>query len=168
MSEKKSDKKQLEERVLEVSRQMLKGYQNKKICQNMSVEWDVSERQINRYISNAYTMWHKEYQKRLKSGLDYHMAIRMKLYEEAYKGKTIKETRLEKSKYITTEKSVDQDFRLCLEIAKDIAKLEGLYIEKQKIYKDVEGELKILNAKQKLIDKINNIASRGTESEDTE
>jgi len=60
----------------------------------------------------------------------------MKLYEEAYKGKTIKETRLEKGKYITTEKSVDQDFRLCLEIAKDIAKLEGLYVEKY------EGKIK--------------------------
>ena len=168
MPEKKSDKQEVDERVLEVSRQMLRGVQSKIICRNMSVEWELSTRQIERYISSAYKMWHKEYQKRLKSGLDYHMAIRMKLYEEAYKGKTIKETRFEKGKYITTEKSVDQDFRLCLEVAKDIAKLEGLYVEKHKEYKDVEGELKILNAKQKLMDKINNITSKGTESEDTE
>ena len=136
MPKKEANKQQLEERVLEVSKQLLRGIPSKRICQLMSVKWEVSERQINRYISKAYTMWHKEYQKRLKSGLDYHMAIRMKLYEEAYKGKTIKETRLEKGKYITTEKSVDQDFRLCLEIAKDIAKLEGLYVDKY------EGKIK--------------------------
>ncbi len=129
MSE-KSDKKQLEERVLEVSRQMLRGYPNKKICQNMSTKWDVSERQINRYVASAYAMWHAEYKKRLKAGLDYHMAMRMKLYEEAYKGKTVKISKLVKGNLVTTERTEDQDFRLCLEIAKDIAKLEGLYVEK--------------------------------------
>ena len=142
MPKKEANKQQLEERVLEVSKQLLRGIPSKRICQLMSVKWEVSERQINRYISKAYTMWHKEYQKRLKSGLDYHMAIRMKLYEEAYKGKTIKETRLEKGKYIITEKFVDQDFRLCLEIAKDIAKLEGLYVEKHDV--NVKGEHRII------------------------
>ena len=166
MSE-KSDKKQLEERVLEVSRQMLRGYTNKKICQNMSAEWDVSERQINRYIASAYSMWHKEYKKRLKAGLDYHMAMRMKLYEEAYKGKTVKMTKVVKGQMVTTERTEDQDFRLCLEIAKDIAKLEGLYVEKHKEYKDVEGELKILDARQKLADRINNIATHRGEDETT-
>jgi len=129
MSE-KSDKKQLEERILEVSRQMLRGYTNKKIVQDSSLKWDVSERQIRKYITKAYAMWHAEYKKRLKAGLDYHMAMRMKLYEEAYKGKTIKITKLIKGNLITTERTDDQDFRLCLEIAKDIAKLEGLYVER--------------------------------------
>jgi len=138
----KSDKKQLEERILEVSRRMLSGWTSKKIVQYSSEKWGISGRQVEKYIAKAYIMWHKEYQKRLKSGLDYHMAIRMKLYEEAYKGKTIKETRLEKGKYITTEKSVDQDFRLCLEIAKDIAKLEGLYVEKHDV--NVKGEHRII------------------------
>ena len=163
----KSDKKQLEERILEVSRQMLRGYQNKNICQNMSIKWDVSERQINRYISSAYRMWHAEYKKRLKAGLDYHMAMRMKLYEEAYKGKTIKITKLVKGNMVTTERTEDQDFRLCLEIAKDIAKLEGLYVEKHKEYKDVEGELKILDARQKLADRINRIATHRREDRTT-
>ncbi len=129
MSE-KSDNKQFEERILEVSRQMLRGYSNKKIVQDSSVKWNVSERQIRKYITKAYTMWHTEYKKRLKAGLDYHMAMRMKLYEEAYKGKTIKITKVVKGAMVTTERTEDQDFRLCLEIAKDIAKLEGLYVEK--------------------------------------
>ena len=130
----KSDKQQLDERVLEVSRQMLRGYQNKSICQNMSVEWDVSERQINRYIKKAYGMWYKEYKKKLKAGLAYHMAIRMKLYEEAYKGNRIKITKIKKGEKVTIERVENQDFRLCLEIAKDIAKLEGIYpAEKHKV-----------------------------------
>ncbi|MBA7537762.1 hypothetical protein ES705_30031 [subsurface metagenome] len=78
-------------------------------------------------------MWHKEYEKRLKAGLNFHMAIRMQLYEEAYKGKTIKITKVVKGNVVTMEKTEDQDFRLCLEIAKDIAKLEGLYIERQEV-----------------------------------
>ena len=163
----KSDKKQLEERVLEVSRLLLSGNSNKKIVQDSSLKWDISERQVRKYIAKAYTLWHKEYQKRLKSGLDYHMAIRMKLYEEAYKGRAIKETKYEKGRPVTTEKLVDQDFRLCLEVAKDIAKLEGLYVEKHKEYKDVEGEIEILNAKQKLIDKVNSIIARTGEDKTT-
>ena len=129
MSE-KSDKKQLEERILEVSRQMLRGYPTKKIVHDSSLKWDISERQVKKYISKAYSMWHAEYKKRLKAGLDYHMAMRMKLYEEAYKGKTIKMTKLVKGNMVTMERTEDQDFRLCLEIAKDIAKLEGLYVER--------------------------------------
>lgn len=126
----KSDKKQLEERVLEVSRRMLSGWTNKKIVQDGSVKWNISDRQVRKYITKAYSMWRAEYKKRLKAGLDYHMAIRMKLYEEAYKGKTIKITKVVKGNMVTMEKTEDQDFRLCLEIAKDIAKLEGLYVEK--------------------------------------
>jgi len=166
MSE-KSDKKQLEERILEVSRQMLRGYPTKKIVQDSTLKWGISERQVRKYIAKAYGMWHAEYKKRLKAGLDYHMAIRMKLYEEAYKGKTIKITKLMKGNLVTTEKTEDQDFRLCLEIAKDIAKLEGLYVEKHKEYKDVEGELKILDARQKFIDKVNSIIARTGEDKTT-
>lgn len=162
MSE-KSDKKQLEERILEVSRMMLSGIKNKNICQNMSVKWNLSTRQINRYISGAYSMWHKEYQKRLKAGLNYHMAIRMQLYEEAYKGKVEKETKLEKGKFVTIERLTSQDFRLCLEIAKDIAKLEGLYVEKHDV--NLKGELKVTDARQKLIDKVNKIIARTEEDE---
>jgi len=128
------NKQQIDERVLEISKQMLEGVTSKDICHNMSAKWHVSIRQINRYISKAYAMWHKEYEKRLKAGLDYHMAIRMKLYEEAYKGKIIKITKIVKGQKITYERIDDQDFRLCLEIAKDIAKLEGIYpAEKHKI-----------------------------------
>ena len=163
----KSDKQQVDERVLEISRQMLRGYSNKKICQNMSIKWNVSERQVNRYVAEAYSMWHEEYKKRLKAGLDYHMAIRIKLYEEAYKGKTIKITKLTKGQMVTTESTEDQDFRLCLEIAKDIAKLEGLYVEKSKNLIDVEGELKIIDARQKFADKIASIANRTGKNETT-
>ena len=134
MAEKEANKQEVEKRVLEISKMLLKGNSNKKICQMMSVEWGVSIRQVNRYISKAYKMWHKEYKKRLKAGLDYHMAVRMKLYEEAYKGNRIKITKIIKGQKMTIERVENQDFRLCLEIAKDIAKLEGIYpAEKHKI-----------------------------------
>lgn len=131
MPEKEVNKQELEERVLIISRKMLSGIPTKKICHLMSLEWGVSERQIKRYIAKSYTMWRREYGRRLRSGLNYHMAIRMGLYEEAYKGKTIKITKPIKGGVVTIEKTEDQDFHLCLEIAKDIARLEGLYIERK-------------------------------------
>jgi hypothetical protein len=154
----KSDKQQLEERILEVSRMMLSGIKNKKIVQDGSLKWNISDRQVRKYITKAYAMWHEEYQKRLKAGLNYHMAIRMQLYEEAYKGSLVKETKLEKGKFVSIERMVGQDFRLCLEIAKDIAKLEGLYVEKHDV--KFEGELKITDARKKFVDKVNNIIAR--------
>ena len=129
MSE-KSNQQQLNERVLEVSRLMLMGWTSKKIVQYSAENWNVEERQTRKYIAKAYTMWHAEYKKRLKAGLDYHMAMRIKLYEEAYKGKVVKVTKFVKGQMVTIERIEDQDFRLCLEIAKDIAKLEGLYVER--------------------------------------
>ena len=164
MSE-KSDKREFEKRILEVSRRMLSGWSNKKIIQYSAETWGIEERQTRKYISSAYSMWHKEYKKRLKAGLDYHMAMRMKLYEEAYKGKTIKVTKVVKGNMVTTEKTEDQDFRLCLEIAKDIAKLEGLYVEKHDV--NLKGELKITDARQKFVDRINRIVARTREDKTT-
>ena len=164
MSE-KSNQKQLDERILEVSRLMLRGHTTKKIVHDSSLKWNISERQVKKYIAKAYSMWHKEYKKRLKAGLDYHMAMRMKLYEEAYKGKIIKITKLIKGNRVTMERTEGQDFRLCLEIAKDIAKLEGLYVEK--FEGQFKGELKITDARQKFIDRINHIIARTGKKETT-
>jgi len=73
---------------------------------------------------------------------------------------------------------VIQDFKkneiLDVENVKDLEKVINSYEKLCKLdllmmgESTERGELKILNAKQKLIDKINNIASRGTEEEDTE
>ena len=73
---------------------------------------------------------------------------------------------------------VIQDFKkneiLDVENVKDLEKVINSYEKLCKLdllmmgESTERGELKILDAKQKLIDKINHIATRGTESEDTE
>jgi len=73
---------------------------------------------------------------------------------------------------------VIQDFKkneiLDVENVKDLEKVINSYEKLCKLdllmmgESTERGELKILNAKQKLMDKINNITSKGTESEDTE
>lgn len=83
------------------------------ICQNMSLEWNVSERQVNRYIRRCYDLWHKDFEKRRKRNLDYQLAKRTDLYKKSYD---------------------EKDWKVCLEIAKDEAKIMDIYpTEKYKV-----------------------------------
>ena len=57
------------------------------ICQNVSLKWDVSERQVQRYIRRCYTSWHKDFQKKKEANIYYHLAKRADLYKQAYNKK---------------------------------------------------------------------------------
>ena len=136
-----ANKREIEERIAIVSKQVLNGLTTQEICRNASEKWDISKRQVERYIRRCYNLWHKDFEKKRKRNLDYHFAKRRDLYKQAYNKK---------------------QWNICLEIVKDEAKLTGIYPSEKHDVK-VEGELKVTNAKQKLINKINNIAKRGEE-----
>jgi len=107
-----SNKLEIEDRILEVSRMLLSGLFPREICLYVSQKWDISDRQIKRYIRRCYTLWHQDFQKKRKAGLDYHLAKREVLYDKNFKR---------------------GDYNACLEIAKDEARLEGLYVERKEV-----------------------------------
>ena len=102
----RSNKAEIEERVLYISRLLLEGKSTKEICRIASEKWKISRRQIERYIASAYKNWYKEFEKRRRTILEYHVALRMNLYRISYEQK---------------------NYPICLQILKDLAKLEGLY-----------------------------------------
>jgi len=102
----RSNKAEIEDRVLYISQLLLEGKRTKEICRIASEKWKISRRQVERYITSSYKNLHKEFEKRRKRILDYHIALRMNLYRIAYEQK---------------------NYPICLQILKDLARLEGLY-----------------------------------------
>lgn len=102
----KTNKLEIEERILYISQLLLEGKRTKEICRIASEKWIISRRQVERYITSSYKLWHKEFKNKTKIILDYHIALRMNLYRIAYE---------------------KENYRNCLEMLKDLAKLEGLY-----------------------------------------
>ena len=102
----RTNKIEIGERVLCISQLLLEGKRTKEICRIASEKWKISRRQIERYIASAYKNWSKEFEKRRRTILEYHVALRMNLYRISYEQK---------------------NYPICLQILKDLAKLEGLY-----------------------------------------
>ncbi len=102
----RSNKAEIEDRVLYISQLLLEGKRTKEICRIASEKWKISRRQVERYIASAYKNWYKEFEKRRRTILEYHVALRMNLYRISYEQK---------------------NYPICLQILKDLAKLEGLY-----------------------------------------
>ena len=102
----RTNKIEIGERVLCISQLLLEGKRTKEICRIASEKWKISRRQVERYITSAYKNWYKEFAKRRRTILEYHLALRMNLYRIAYE---------------------QENYRFCLTTLKDVAKLEGLY-----------------------------------------
>jgi predicted transcriptional regulator len=102
----RTNKIEIGERVLCISQLLLEGKRTKEICRIASEKWKISRRQVERYIASAYKNWYKEFEKRRRTILEYHVALRMNLYSISYEQK---------------------NYPICLQILKDLAKLEGLY-----------------------------------------
>ena len=96
------------QRELMISRLLMRGAVPNEICRIMAKEYHISRRTIDRHLAKIYKVWSKNFEKELCSGLSYHKAIRMEIYQKAY---------------------VKRDYKTCLAIMQDIAKLEGLYVE---------------------------------------
>ncbi len=103
---------EIEKRILEVSRMLLSGLTTKEICWNVMEKYNISKAQVERYIRRCFVYWRRDFKKKRKAGLDYHLAKREVLYNKNFKR---------------------GDFNACLEIAKDEARLEGLYVERKEV-----------------------------------
>ena len=119
-----SNKKEIEKRIMIVSKQILEEVTTPEILQNAAEKWNISERQTRTYIRRCYNLWHKDFEKKRKRNLDYHYAKRADLYKQAYSKK---------------------QWNICLDIIKDEAKLSGSYpAEKHKIEETREVIINII------------------------
>ena len=100
------NKIEMENKVAIISKQLLSELTYQEICLQASENWGISSRQVTRYIKHCYDLWHKDFEKKRKRNLDYHLAKRADLYKQAYSKK---------------------QWNICLEIIRDEAKLAGIY-----------------------------------------
>ena len=101
-----ADRVETEKRIYEVQKLLLSGMSPTEICQKMQVIWGVSKWQIERYISRSYKYWERYFSEKKGKQLEYQKAKRADLYNQAYR---------------------DSQWDTCLNVAKDEAKLMGLY-----------------------------------------
>ena len=102
----KSNKVELDKRILIISKLLLSGKVNKVIFRYASLNWGVSDRQTQNYIKACYALWFKEFKVKHLANVSYHLAKRADLYCQAYKQK---------------------DWRTCLEISKEESKILDIY-----------------------------------------
>ena len=143
--ENRADEVTMQERVYEVSR-LLRRKPQKYIIHHITEKYKVDDRQARNYIKLARKEWKKYFEKLKGDGIAYHVTQNRDLKDKAM---------------------TDGDYKLAFDIAKEEAKLMGVYPAEKKDVK-VEGEVKFTNAKQKLISKINSITSRSREDKKTE
>lgn len=106
----KSTKATVERRILAVNELLLRSASRSDILQYATKEgWGVQPRIIDEYISRCKVLWQVEVEAERKDAYARHLKKRDKLYMKAFAA---------------------EDYHLCLEIDRDKAKLEGLYIVK--------------------------------------
>ena len=131
------DQVEMEKRVYQVSL-LLRRKPVSFIVQTISAKWNITDRQARNYIRLARKEWQKYFEKLKGDGIAYHVTQNRDLKDKAM---------------------TDGDYKLAFDIAREEAKLMGVYPAEKKDIK-VDGEIKFTNAKQKLINKINSITSR--------
>ena len=97
-----------DKRELMVARLLMRGNVPSEICRIMAKEYHISKRTVDRHMAKIYKIWSKNFEEKLCSGLPYHKSIRMEIYQKAYNKK---------------------DYKTCLSVMQDVAKLEGLYMD---------------------------------------
>ncbi len=137
MAKKEADKVEYQKRIYAVSL-LLRRKPTSFIVEFIIDKWKVSKAQAYKYIREARAEWKKYFEKLKGDGIAYHVTQNRDLKDKAM---------------------TDGDYKLAFDIAREEAKLMGVYPSEKHDVK-VDGEIKFTNAKQKLINKINSITSR--------
>lgn len=108
----KADKLLKMQRVRQVQEWMLEGYLTPDIIKSCMAKWNIKEPMAFRYIREARQGFQAIRIKELEDRIAFHIAARLKLYN-GLEGKT-----------------KSNGASVALEILKDIAKVEGVYVER--------------------------------------
>lgn len=102
----KSDKNTVEQRIKEIATKLINGNSREDIVLYCSENWDIGERQTDKYIVRAKELVEKSVKRRIE--YDYAKAVRR--YEDLYK--------------VSYEK---KDYKTALAVNKELTVLQGLY-----------------------------------------
>lgn len=153
----RADNVEIQKRIYQVGL-MLRRKSTPFIVDFIRREWGLERAQAFKYIKEARKEWKKYFEKLKGDGIAYHVAQLRDLKDQAYSRKVVI-GRGDNKDTVTVA-----DLGLVFEISKEEAKLMGIYPSEKHDVK-VEGELKLTDAKRKLIDKINAFVTRNREDE---
>lgn len=108
----KSDDIEFNNRVRQVMEWILAGHSTTDIIKSCITKWEVGERQAYKYHKKAFEQFKEALKLDTQEQLSFHIAARLKLFNGV------------------TEKTKAYQAGVSLEILKDIAKLQGLYVDK--------------------------------------
>lgn len=109
---KKSSKIETDKRTRSVQEWMMQGHTTSDIVRQCTASWSITPRQVYKYIRKAYEAFKESAEKDLEARKQFHIHSRLKMFRDL------------------RDKSSCKPAGVALEILKDIAKLEGLYVEK--------------------------------------
>jgi len=119
MPGKKATDIEKQKRVLIVQQWLIEGVRSPIIVKNIKEQWGISESQAYKYIDLAWQGFAEKYMKDRDALLAFHIAARINLFRKAYER---------------------EHWGVCRSILEDIAKLQGLYVQKH-AFTDPSGEL---------------------------
>ena len=132
MAKREADKVEYQKRIYAVSL-LLRRKPTSFIIQFITEKWNISDRQARNYIRKARAEWKKYFEKLKGDGIAYHVTQNRDLKDKAM---------------------TDGDYKLAFDIAKEEAKLMGVYpAEKHDV--NIKGELEVnskLDKKLALLD----------------
>lgn len=119
----KSTKVETDKRTRAVQEWMMQGHSSADIVRQCIAQWNITGRQAYKYIRKAYEAFREQAEKDIESRRQFHIHSRLKLFRDLQ------------------DKKNSKPAGTALAILQDIAKLEGLYVEKTEV---------IINDKQRI------------------
>lgn len=115
----KLSKDELARRIAVVQQLLLEGKPTPVIVQSIAKQWGISTRMAYNYVDKAWEDFASKYMKERDRLLGFHVAARLNLFRKAYD---------------------NGHYGVCRSILEDLAKLQGLYVNKI-AFTDPEGEI---------------------------
>lgn len=115
MSGQKSTKIETDKRTRGVQEWMMQGHSSSDIVRQCIAQWGITGRQAYKYIRKAYDAFREQAERDIEARRQYHIHSRLKLFRDLQ------------------DKKSSKPAGTALAILQDIAKLEGLYVEKTEI-----------------------------------
>lgn len=111
----KSTKIETDKRTRAVQEWMMQGHSSADIVRQCTAQWNITGRQAYKYIRKAYEAFRAQAENDIEARKQFHIHSRLKLFRDLQ------------------DKKASKPAGVALAILQDIAKLEGLYVEKTEI-----------------------------------
>lgn len=130
-------------RVNSVAQYLIKGYSYSDILANCSKNWGLAERTIKHYVSDAYKIIEEDVKKDVSENLNWHLKVRLDHYRDLVKLRDNMASNMTINA-ISRMQTVVAIQKQIGDITKDMARLQGLYVDKVQVDTNVEMKSYIL------------------------